>query len=103
MPWLTGHARELVEWYPTLDATKCVKCGMCMNCGKHVYAWTEAGAAVVRPYDCVVGCNTCANLCLGEAISFPDIQSVRALYRQEGLWSKVKRQLQEEGKLVVQG
>ena len=102
MPWLTGYPREQIEWYPTIDRAKCVKCGMCMNCGRNVYEWTESGGSVVRPYDCVVGCNTCSNLCLGEAIAFPDVEEVRALYTREGLWSKVKRQLQEEGKLALQ-
>jgi formate hydrogenlyase subunit 6/NADH:ubiquinone oxidoreductase subunit I len=70
-----------------------------MNCGKKVYDWTPEGARVARPYNCVVGCTTCANLCLGDAISFPDIQIVRGIYKREGIWSKVKKQLQEEGKL----
>jgi len=101
MPWLTGYPREQIEWYPTVDPSKCVKCGMCMNCGRNVYDWTKEGARVVRPYNCVVGCTTCANLCLGDAISFPDIQAIRELYKKEGIWAKVKKQLKEEGKLKV--
>lgn len=42
-----------MEWYPTIDAKKCVKCGMCMNCGKNVYDWTKDGEKVARPYSCV--------------------------------------------------
>lgn len=102
MAWLTGYPREQVEWYPTVDPEKCVQCGMCMNCGKNVYEWTREGARVARPYSCVVGCNTCANLCLGDAISFPDIQIVRDIYKREGIWSKVKKQLQKERKLEIQ-
>ena len=102
MPWLVGYPREKVEWYPTVDQAKCVRCGMCMNCGRNVYDWTPEGARVARPYDCVVGCNTCANLCLGNAISFPDIQLVRALYKRETIWGKVKAQLRQGGKLSVQ-
>ena len=44
MPWLVGYPREKIEWYPTIDPDKCVKCGICMNCGKAVYDWTEDGA-----------------------------------------------------------
>jgi NAD-dependent dihydropyrimidine dehydrogenase PreA subunit len=99
MAWLTGYPREQVAWYPTVDPDKCVKCGMCMNCGKSVYDWTEKGARVARPYSCVVGCNTCANLCLGDAISFPDIQEIRALYKRERVWQQVKKELQEAGEL----
>jgi len=64
-----------------------------------VYDWTLEGARVARPYSCVVGCSTCGNLCLGQAITFPDIQTVRDLYKQEGIWGKVKKQLQNQGKL----
>lgn len=99
MPWLVGYPREKVEWFPTIDPEKCVNCGMCMNCGQGVYEWTKGGPKVARPYSCVVGCQTCANLCLGNAISFPDTSGLRDLYRREGIWAKVKKQLEESGKL----
>ncbi|GAK56679.1 conserved protein [Candidatus Vecturithrix granuli] len=99
MAWLTGYPRENVEWFPTVDSEKCVKCGMCMNCGKAVYEWTDKGSVVARPYACVVGCTTCGNLCLGEAITFPERAYIRDLYKREGIWGKVKKQLQDEGKL----
>jgi len=97
MSWLTGFPREEIDWFPTIDSTKCVKCGMCMNCGKKVFDWTEKGAVVARPYDCLVGCSTCSNLCLGNAITFPDIQIVRDIYKRENIWSKVKKQLRRDG------
>ena len=74
---------------------------MCMNCGRTVYDWTKEGAKVARPFNCVVGCQSCANLCLGNAITFPDVASVRQLYKKEGIWAKVKKQLEEEGKLKI--
>ncbi len=37
MPWFAGVKREEVNWYPTIDSEKCLKCGICMNCGKEVY------------------------------------------------------------------
>lgn len=101
MAWLTGYPRERIAWFPTIDETKCVKCGMCMNCGKNVYDWTPEGAKASRPYQCVVGCSTCASLCLGNAITFPDILTVREIYKREGIWSEVKRQLMEEGRLEI--
>ena len=101
MAWLTGYPREKVEWYPTIDPEKCVKCGMCMNCGRNVFEWTEGGARVLRPFNCIVGCETCANLCLGKAITFPDLEEVRALYQREKIWSKVKKEMSEGGKLTV--
>ena len=101
MAWITGYPRENVRWFPTIDREKCVKCGMCMNCGKNVFDWTEEGAKVARPYSCVLGCTTCGNLCLGKAISFPEISTLRELYKKEGIWAKVKKQLEAEGKLTV--
>jgi len=101
MPWLAGYPREKVNWFPTIDREKCLKCGMCMNCGKQVFAWAKDGAEVVRPFQCVVGCTTCANLCMGEAISFPDIKELRELYKREKIWSKVQKELRKEGKLTV--
>ena len=97
MPWIAGYPREKVEWYPTVDLQNCVKCGICMNCGKKVFEWTDKGPKVVRPYNCVVGCTTCANLCMGRAITFPDIEELRELYKKHGIWAKVKKQLKEEG------
>ena len=92
-----SYPREKVEWYPTIDESKCVSCGMCMNCGKKVYEWVDGKPKVVRPYECVVGCTTCANLCLGNAISFQDIKTIRELYKKEGIWAKVKKQLKAKG------
>ncbi|AIS53097.1 4Fe-4S ferredoxin [Thermoanaerobacter kivui] len=101
MAWLTGYPREKVNWFPTIDHDKCVKCGMCMNCGRNVYEWTKEGPIVAQPYNCIIGCNTCANLCLGNAISFPNLNELRELYKREGIWEKVKEQLQREVSLIL--
>lgn len=97
MAWLTGYPREQINWHPTIETEKCLKCGMCMNCGKSVYDWTKDGARVARPHACIV-----ANLCMGKAISFPDIESIREIYRREGIWAKVKKQMREERKLKTE-
>ena len=99
MAWLEGYPREKVEWFPAINEDKCVSCGMCMNCGKNVYDWVDGKPKVTRPYNCVVGCTSCANLCLGRAISFQDIESVRELYEKEGIWGKVKEELKKKGKI----
>jgi MinD superfamily P-loop ATPase len=99
MPWLTGYPREKIDWFPTVDQEKCVKCAMCMNCGKNVYDWTKKGQVVARPYDCVPGCNTCAILCMGDAISFPPPEYIRGIYEREKIWGKVKKVLKQAGKI----
>ena len=99
MAWLVGYPREKIQWYPTVDLSKCVKCGMCMNCGKNVFEWTENGPKVARPYECTISCTVCANLCPGNAISFPDVRYIRDLYKKEGIWAKVKEQMLKSGKI----
>ena len=91
-----------IQWFPTIDPDKCVKCGMCMNCGQKVYKWTGEVPIVAHPYKCVVGCTTCATLCMGNAISFPDKEVLRELYKKEGIWAKVKKEMKEEGRLEVE-
>jgi len=101
MPWLVGYPRDQITWYPTVDADKCIRCGLCMNCGKSVYEWTAHGPVVVRPNSCVPGCSTCANLCPANAITFPPLENLRALYKREKIWAKVTKDLKERGVLDV--
>jgi len=97
MAWLVGYPREELDWFPTIDHDKCVKCGMCMNCGKNVFEWNSDGPVVAQPYACQPGCSTCAMLCLAEAITFPEADYIRKVYRREGIWGKVKKELIESG------
>jgi MinD superfamily P-loop ATPase len=99
MPWLAGYLREKIDWFPTVDVDRCLKCGMCMNCGKSVYDWTDDGPVVARPYDCVPGCNTCSILCMGNAITFPPCEYTREIYEKEKIWGKVKKILKKENKI----
>lgn len=97
MPWLAGIPRDEVDWAPRVDPEKCVRCGMCMNCGKHVFEWTEGPVVVVRPTECVVGCTTCGTLCLGGAITFPDPAALQKQYKEHNVWKHVKDKLIEAG------
>ncbi len=97
MPWFAGIDRKEIEWSPTIDGERCVQCGMCMNCGKNVFEWTEEGPVVAQPQACVVGCSTCATLCRAQCISFPDPKELRRAYAQHGIWNRVKDQLIDEG------
>ncbi len=99
MPWLAALPRNQVNWGPTINPDTCVSCGMCMNCGKKVFEWIDNRPVVARYDDCVVGCTTCGNLCLSHAISFPNIEELRCLYRDHKVWSAVKKALIAEGKI----
>lgn len=101
MAWIAGYPREKVNWGPTVDPNKCIGCGMCLNCGKKVFEWKGGKSVVARYFDCQVGCTTCANLCPARAISFPDLEDLRALYVKEGIWAKVREQMIQEGKITV--
>ena len=59
---------------------------MCFStCGKKVYAMVDDKSKVANPYSCMVGCQTCMNLCLSDAITFPDIGLIRALIKEKDL------------------
>lgn len=70
-----GIPREEIQWYPTIDAKKCIGCKACVEfCKNDVLEFDEATGKtrVKNPYNCVVECRTCARLCPTEAITFPD-------------------------------
>jgi len=97
MPWFAGVDRKEINWGPTIDPDKCVSCGMCMNCGKKVFEWVDGKSIVARYDDCVTGCSTCMNLCLGNCISFPPLNELREFYKHRNIWTHVKKVLKEQG------
>ena len=81
-PW-HGIPREQIAWHPTVDAAACIGCGTCVTgCGRLVYRfdYDAKKAVVIDPLNCMVACITCANTCPTHAISFPPLETVRALH-----------------------
>jgi NAD-dependent dihydropyrimidine dehydrogenase PreA subunit len=77
--------REKIPWFPTIDPDLCIGEGDCINfCKNEVLAFDEDGfkAIVVNPYNCVVGCDACSQICPQEAIKFPDKEEFRATLRR---------------------
>lgn len=76
--------REKIRWFPTIDHDACIADQECLNfCKNGVFAWEEEMARVVvsQPTNCVVGCDSCAQICPVEAITFPDKNHLRATLR----------------------
>jgi NAD-dependent dihydropyrimidine dehydrogenase PreA subunit len=99
MPWFAGVTREEIDWGPSIDLEKCVSCGICLNCGKGVFTWANGKSLVERRDDCVAGCMTCANLCQGNAITFPPLADLRKTYRDHRIWTDVKKAMIAAGQL----
>jgi len=77
--------REKIPWHPSIDEEKCNGCQACFQfCQQGVYTWDEKNniAKVDRPFNCVVGCNGCENLCAIGAISFPEIDAIQEIIRK---------------------
>ncbi len=77
--------RDKIPWFPRVDLQKCAGCRTCFeSCPHGVYGWDEEEGKpkVEHPYECVVGCSSCAKLCPSEAISFPPLAEIRKLMRE---------------------
>ncbi len=94
-----GLARIEIQWYPHIDYERCVGCGLCfMTCkGRVVYDWDfrNMRPIVARPYNCMVGCSTCADLCPVNAISFPSIEELRKYRNKARAVAKARKKLME--------
>lgn len=100
-----GVDRAKINWRPTVDESKCIGCGMCVTtCGREVYKFDheKRKAIVANPTRCMVACQTCANLCPTEAITFAENNAAREkaqkIVSKFGLLSKVKKELKTKKK-----
>jgi len=88
-----GIPRESIPWFPTVSQDKCIGCELCfVTCGRGVYEVRDHKAHPDRPYDCMVGCTTCANICPTEAITFPDRQLVQKMEREHKILALVRQE-----------
>jgi NAD-dependent dihydropyrimidine dehydrogenase PreA subunit len=98
-PW-HGIPRTEIPWVPAVDANKCIGCELCyVTCGREVYEMTpgpHAKAVTERPYNCMVGCSTCAMVCPTQAISFPGRDLVWKAEREHKIFSVVHKEASEK-------
>ena len=80
-----GIPRQLMPWFPTIDADKCVGCKECMNfCHDIVYAFNAETHKVYveNPWHCQVYCQSCTHACNKDAITFPERRELKARIRE---------------------
>ena len=94
-----GVPRQEIDWHPTINASQCTGCGMCVtSCGREVFDFdaTSQKAVVARPLQCLVGCTSCEAWCVFNAISFPDKQYVRDVIKKNKILLMAKQQLEQK-------
>lgn len=76
--------REKIPWFPTIDEEKCIGCRECFEfCKNGVFEWDEENnhPRVVKPFNCVIGCSACQNLCTQDAILFPSMREIHDIIK----------------------
>jgi len=76
--------REKVPWFPILDLDACIGDQECLKfCKNDVFVWDELNSCPVveKPFNCVLGCSACEQICPAEAISFPSKEELRRVLR----------------------
>ncbi len=83
-----GISRKEIPWFPIVDYEKCISCGKCVDyCKLGVYrldvAQKKSRPIAVNPYNCVVLCKGCQDICPSGAISHPSRKDTIALIRRK--------------------
>jgi NAD-dependent dihydropyrimidine dehydrogenase PreA subunit len=76
---------EQVNWQPAINLEVCTGDRVCIDfCKNDVFAWDEeSGHPFVKaPLNCVLGCDSCAQMCPVGAITFPSKDELRATLRR---------------------
>lgn len=96
-----GIPRKEIPWFPTVDTDACIGCTLCfLSCGRNVYEMQDNKSVAVNPFNCMVGCSTCATVCPTQAITFPERDLIWKLEREHKIFSLVRKEsLQKMAKL----
>jgi NAD-dependent dihydropyrimidine dehydrogenase PreA subunit len=80
-----NNQRELVTWHPTINTEACIGDRICLDfCKNDVFVWDEDNQhpVVQNPLNCVLLCDSCAQQCPVEAITFPSKDDLRHRLRE---------------------
>jgi NAD-dependent dihydropyrimidine dehydrogenase PreA subunit len=82
-----GVPRSKIPWGPTIDYTKCISCGKCVDyCKLGAYKFEEKEdkkRPIVKNYNnCVVFCTGCEEQCPAGAITHPSKEKTREIIRK---------------------
>ena len=98
-----GIKRSQIDWHPVIDEAKCAGCGICAaTCGRSVYKfdYKRKKYKVVNPNNCMLACQTCANLCLASAIVFSKGETPREkaqnIVKKNNILPKIKNELENK-------
>jgi NAD-dependent dihydropyrimidine dehydrogenase PreA subunit len=97
--------RETISWFPRIDFDTCIGDQECVNvckkrpslCGYELKNRPE----VIRPLNCVVGCDACSQICRSEATHFPSKEELRRTMR--GLIQGAHQTARKPGRLDERG
>jgi len=91
-----GIPRKEIHWFPAINRDKCIGCELCfLACGRFVFKIEEDKfhkAVVKLPYNCMVGCSTCATICPTEAITFPERDLIWKLEKEHKIFKVVHQE-----------
>jgi len=92
-----GIPRSEIPWYPTVNAETCIGCELCyVTCGRNVFEMKDRKSIAAHPFQCMVGCSTCAIVCPVEAISFPGRDLIWKTEREHKIFRMVHEEAREK-------
>jgi NAD-dependent dihydropyrimidine dehydrogenase PreA subunit len=77
--------RDRVNWHPMINYDACIGDRLCYDfCKNDVFLWDDDKnhPVVQNPLNCVIGCDTCGQLCPVEAITFPSKEELRVTMKR---------------------
>lgn len=92
-----GIPRKDIPWFPTVNTDACIGCSLCfLSCGRGVYDMQDRKSIALNPYNCMVGCSTCATVCPTQAITFPEREMIWKLEREHKIFGTVRKEAEEK-------